>query len=81
MEWRRGFLLGLIMAACFYGNAAQKTGGYDYAAMPQLPAYQRLKDPFLNLSPSVKPMLTVCVCTEIHVFTHRGDVCVLRALY
>ncbi|KAM3613790.1 uncharacterized protein V6R79_005100 [Siganus canaliculatus] len=25
MEWRRGLLLGLIMAACCYGNAAQRT--------------------------------------------------------
>ena len=31
MEGRRGLLLSLIMAACFYGNAAQMTGGYDNA--------------------------------------------------
>lgn len=29
MEGRLGLLLSLVMAACFYGSAAQRTGGYD----------------------------------------------------
>ncbi len=33
MAGGRGLVLSLIMAACFYGNAAQRTGGYNYAAM------------------------------------------------
>lgn len=44
MDGRRGLLLSLIMAACFYGNTSAKTGGCDYVAVTSLPAYQRIKD-------------------------------------
>lgn len=45
MEGRRSLLLILMLAACFYGNAAQQTGGCDYVAVISLPAYQHAKEP------------------------------------
>lgn len=47
MEGRRSLLLILILilAACFYGNTAQRTGGCDYVAGTLLPAYQRATEP------------------------------------
>lgn len=41
MEGRRRLLLSLIFAACFYGNAAQTTGGcdYDYDLTSCIPAH------------------------------------------
>lgn len=51
MEGRQSLLPILILAACFYGNTAQQTGGCDYVAVTSLPAYQHAKEsPFIITS-------------------------------
>lgn len=42
MKRRRSLPLILILAACFYGNGAQRTGGCDYVAVTLLHSLQHI---------------------------------------
>lgn len=69
MEGRRSLLLGLILAACIHGYAAQKEGGCDYVAAIEHSSTERILCLYTDITSPQNPRKDPPT-TEIHAHTY-----------